>query len=196
MTYDLGWQTYLFLYLSCNVGSVNLQLCTNMHQCNWDMKVELYFQLYVIAPVGGDTSDWRKYLKLEVLLSVGCITSNWRYYPIELFFRTISTDHNLWLHQEKRPTFLFQTWLFTQQKIIILVLSFPPVSPARVDDEWHKIRKCRKYLIKEMDAIRMMPSLSGKQVLFTIAISIWQKAVQCCCFHAIQAAKESSCGYL
>lgn len=38
------------------------------------------------------------------------------------------------------------------------------VAPARVDDEWHEIRRCRAYLIKEMDAKRMMPAFSGKDV--------------------------------
>ena len=45
--------------------------------------------------------------------------------------------------------------------------SFVSVAPARVDDEWHKIRKCRKYLIKEMDAIKMMKILSSKEVQLT-----------------------------
>ena len=46
------WQPYLFLYLSCTTGSINLQLCKNIYQCNWDDESE-------VSPPIGRTTSWR-----------------------------------------------------------------------------------------------------------------------------------------
>ena len=46
----------------------------------------------------------------------------------------------------------------------IYFIFFVTVSPAQIDDEWATVRKARKFLIKEMDAERVMPHLTGKQV--------------------------------
>ena len=53
-----------------------------------------------ISPlIGGSTSKWRAQLQLEIAALIGGPISKWRSHLLEVFFHTIWSNHNAWLHQ-------------------------------------------------------------------------------------------------